>query len=656
MRTLIHEQAGWLPLITAVTAGLLTINVCASDEWAEELSSLSLEELTSIQVTSVSKKKERLSVTDAAIYVITGEDIRRSGVATLPEALRMVPGLDVARINGNFWAISSRGFNGQLANKLLVLIDGRTIYTPLFSGVYWEFQDLVLEDVERIEVIRGPGGSLWGANAVNGIINIITKHSKDTPGGLISGGIATDNYGLHGLRYGGQIDADTHYRLFGKYLGKNTSFAKDETHDDGDFGTIGLRIDHEPSADLKFFLDAGFHNTEVGDNMIDTMPTFPGIRRLIDDRRYTGGHILTQWSGTIDAGSEWSLQLYYDYQDNDLIILNERRDTADLDFQYRFSLSERHEFLVGLGYRFTGDKLTKSDSDNFAFIPKSRDADTVSAFVQDDITLKPDTLRLTLGSKFEYNDYTGDEIQPTARLTWTPNEKNTVWMAVSRAVRTPARFEADADIDFFILDPMTFQINQLIIRGDDDVDSEELIAYEAGYRILLGSDVSLDVTAFYNDYDQLLTTNFVSPTVGVFDNNGDGETYGAEILVAWKPADWWLIESSYSFLQIQLHGALGPTEGDSPHHKVYTRSLIDLPGNFEFDSALRYLDTLPNQNNPAYFALDLRLGWQPNDAITFDIGAQNLLDNHHPEFGAGQFLSQITEVRPNYYARLTYKF
>lgn len=643
-------------MLSLITAHIVIPYSAAAEDWIDELAVMSLEELTSIEVTSVSKKSESLSNADAAIYVITNDDIRRSGAATLPEILRLVPGLDVARINGNFWAISSRGFNGQFANKLLVLIDGRAIYTPFFSGVFWEAHDMVLEDIERIEVIRGPGGSLWGANAVNGIINVITRNARDTVGGLVSGEIATNQYGLRSLRYGTRVNDDLYYRVYGKVQGKNTSYADDNTHDDGHLGRLGLRLDWEPSSADTMVLDAGYYQSTIGDQIIDTVGSFPGFTQITDDRRYNGAYARASWSHKLDVDSEWSIQTFYDYQDYDVVFLDDRRRTFDIEFQHRFPLNERNELIWGLGYRFTSDKITSSDSANFNFSPESRDLNYYSAFIQNDMVFYPDRLKLTLGSKFEYNAFTHGEFQPTLRLTYTPNESNTFWGAVSRAVRTPSRSDNDAIIDFFFFNTSSFMFDTFTIVGSDDVESEELIAYEIGYRVQPTPATSLDIATFYNDYDNLISTRLAANNTGIFDNTSHGETYGVEVVGKWKPRPQWLLEASYSFLQIQLHRSAETAEGDSAHNKAVIRSLVDLPGNFQVDTSLRYVDTLPNQNNPSYIALDLRLGWQPNESLTLECGVQDALDNHHPEFGSGQFLSQVTEVRTNYYVRVTHQF
>ena len=556
----------------------------------------------------------------------------------------MVPGLQVARIDANKWAITSRGFNGRFANKLLVLIDGRSVYTPLFSGVFWDIQDAMLEDVERIEVIRGPGATLWGANAVNGVINIITKQAKETQGGLVTAGAGTEERGFGSVRYGSKLNDATCYRVYAKYFDRDSGV--DASGDDGvdDWHVVrgGFRVDWEPANGNSLTLEGNIYEGNVSEKLTLASLTAPFARTLDVDLEISGLNLLTQWQHVISDTSDMALQLYYDRTERNTVIFDGIRDTFDIDFQHRFFLSERHYIIWGLGYRFTCDDIGNTFS--MSFYPDSRDDNLFSAFVQDEIILVEDRLHLTLGSKFEYNDYTRYEIQPNARLMWTPHSQHSAWMAVSRAVRTPAR-NVDARINQEVSDQYGPQPVVVSLFGNNDFESEELVAYEIGYRVRAMDRLSLDIATFFNNYDNLLTyeqvepyhetspspPHLVIPITG--DNKMQGETYGIELVANWQALDWWCLKAVYTYLQMQLHldgdsrdilseGA----EGDSPHHQFSLRSSIDLPGDLEFDLWIRYVDNLPNQDVGSYITFDTRLGWTPHKDIELSIVGQNLLD------------------------------
>ncbi|MCK5229802.1 MAG: TonB-dependent receptor, partial [Desulfobulbaceae bacterium] len=442
-------------LLCSMTGGAKAAEIVPTD-----MTELSLEELMNIEITSVSKKPEKLADAAAAVFVVTREDIRRSGVTSIPEALRMAPGINVARIDSNKWAVTSRGFNGRFANKLLVLIDGRSVYTPSFSGVHWEVIDIFLEDVDRIEVIRGPGATLWGANAVNGVINIITKHAADTQGGLIAMGAGTEERGFGGVRYGTDMGETTYGRFYAKGF-KRDEFVHnttgDDAGDDWDMLRGGFRLDS-----LLYDRDSV---TVQGDiyqgNMNQTLhlPTVSGpfFNKIVEDKaEVEGWNLLTRWQHTLSPTSDFTLQVYYDRTNRDEFVYGEIRDTFDIDLQHQFAAYKRHEVIWGLGYRYTHDDF--SDSEILRLDPDSRSDELFSAFVQDKITLMEDCLWLTIGSKFEHNDYTGYEIQPNARLFWAPHTDHKVWASVGRAVRTPSRMEDDIwfiNTTFPSIDPPT---------------------------------------------------------------------------------------------------------------------------------------------------------------------------------------------------------
>ncbi len=442
---------------------------------------MSLDELSDMEITSVSKRAEKASEAPAAVYVLTDEDIHHSGATTIPELLRMVPGLSVAQAGSHQWAISSRGFNDQFSNKLLVLIDGRTVYTPLFSGVYWDVQDTVLEDIDRIEVIRGPGATLWGANAVNGVINIITKHTKDTKGGYFSSAVGNHERGIVSGRYGAGVGDNLNYRAyassksFDEVRGIAGGGARDEWHKE----QAGFRTDWDHS-DVDNLTVQGdiYHGRE--DSWLD-LPSFtaPFTQDFFDDSDLGGANILARWKHSVEEGSDLTFQTYFDHTYRDDFYLEQRINTFDLDLQHVLAVSERNQLIWGAGYRLVDDNLRGTEYLNYD--PKSRAANLWSAFIQNEFALVPDQLLFTIGSKFEHNDYTGFEWQPSTRLALLIDEHHTLWGSISRAVRTPNR--TMEDVAFTVAAAPGAPPRLLKLVGNDDVDSEELIAYEAGYRV-----------------------------------------------------------------------------------------------------------------------------------------------------------------------------
>jgi iron complex outermembrane receptor protein len=662
---------GWL------SASCPAAEASAGDKEPPDFGGLEIEELTLIKVTSVSKKEELLSTAPAAIHVITQDDIRRSGVTTIPEALRMAPGLQIARIDGHTWGVSSRGFNDVFANKLLVMIDGRSIYTPLFSGVHWDHQHVFLEDVDRIEVVRGPGASLWGANAVNGVINVISKSSKETQGGIVTGGGGTEERGFGGVRYGGKISEHAFYRIYGDYFDRDATTLPDGSgaQDSWRSGQGGFRTDWDVSPRDLLTFQGDVYGGSFNRVLREAVPVPPSFIRAYQDRIGAGGaNFLSRWTHTFSEESELSLQAYYDGMERRSQILHERRHTFDLDGQYRFAWGDRQDVIWGLGYRVSHNDLHSSPS--LKFDRPSQTTELFSAFVQDEISLVKDRLDLTLGTKLEHNDYTGFELQPSGRLNFKINERQSVWGAVSRAVRTPSQAEDDITIlqqEFLApnpLAPATLVRGFVTVSGNRDFLSEELLAYEIGYRVRPHDRLAFDVAGFYNTYDHLRTIEVgpvpLSPPLHIAsqgDNLMSGETYGVELGAHWQAASWWRWSGTYSYLQMQLHldpGSRDRTsegaEGDSPHHQFALRSSMDLPRRIEFDVALRYVDSLPNQRIPSYLAMDVRLGWRPTKNLELAVVGQNLLDDRHPEFASSIIQTRPTEIQHSVYGKLTWRF
>jgi iron complex outermembrane receptor protein len=631
-------------------------------EAATDMTQFSLEELLSMEITSVAKKLQRLSAAAAAIHVITSEDIRRSGMTSIPELLRMVPGLHVARIDASKWAISSRGFNNRWSNKLLVLMDGRSLYTPLYSGVYWDVQDTPLEDIDRIEVIRGPGGTLWGANAVNGVINIITRHSRDTQGGFVTARAGSHENGAT-LRYGAALGEDGWFRGYVKAKDIDNFDDADlfTAHDEWDMQQAGFRADWEPTFRDAITLQGDIY-TGDDDQTIGILEA-PGLAYRQDTADLNGGNLLLRLHRTIEHDSEWELQAYFDRTERDDLALKQRIDTFDLNFHHRFPLTEHHEITWGLGYRRIEDSIDNSFT--VSFDPESFDQDLYSAFIQDEIRLRDD-LYLTLGSKFEHNDFTGFELQPSARLLWQMAEEHTFWGAISRAVRTPSR--SDRDIQLSVEGP----VPTISIFGSTNTESERLTAFEVGYRGRPQRDLSMDVTLFYNIYDNLISSEVNVPlplTIDTtFDNKMEGESYGLELAANWQVTPDWRLHAGYSWQKINVWLDSNSTdittvferEESNPEQQFQLRSLWNISDNLELDAALFFVDSIevPGPYGsvyvPDYTRLDLRLGWRPHKDIELSLGGQNLLDNRHYEFATRDVISN--QVPRTFYGQVNLKF
>ncbi|HWC59616.1 MAG TPA: TonB-dependent receptor [Verrucomicrobiae bacterium] len=628
---------------------------------------MSLTELMNLDVTSVAKQPEPYLQAPAAIQVITGEEISRSGASSLPEAMRLADNLDVAQKNSHDWAISARGFNTALGNKLLVLMDGRSIYTPLYSGVFWDVQDYLLQDIDRIEVISGPGGTLWGANAVNGVINITSKSAKDTQGFYAEAGGGSQLQDFGGARYGGTLTSNVYYRVYGKYFDRdNEVFGNGkDAPDSWNMGRGGFRIDAEPSGQNKFTLQGDYY---AGHEGITT-----GGRANV-----SGGNVLGRWSRTFSEDSDMSLQLYYDHTHlADPVpasvlgpftipagTLTDDLDTYDLDFQHHFLLASRNNIIWGLGYRFTHE--VDQNAPGLAFLPPTLDHNLFSGFVQDEITLRDD-LFFTLGTKVEHNDYTGFEVEPSARLQWNLTPKQMLWAAVSRAVRTPSRIDRD-------LSQPGPSAPIVLLQGGRDFRSETVIAYELGYRAQLTPKLETSLSAFYNDYDQVRSTvtNSVPDAFGLpfpffFQNDLEGQTYGFELSANYQLLDWWRLHGGYDLLKEDLHVKPGKSdinnalnETADPQQQFSIRSSMDLPKNVDLDAGLRWVDTLHNNNGatvgtvPSYFELDARLAWRPVKSLELSVVGQNLLHDHHPEYGFPGPARE--EIARSVYGKISWQF
>ncbi|HEX9048873.1 MAG TPA: TonB-dependent receptor [Verrucomicrobiae bacterium] len=640
---------------------------------AGSLADLTVEQLMNEPVTSVAKRQTRFNEAAAAISVITQEDIRRFGVTSIPEALRLAPGLDVAQINDHEWAISARGFNNQFANKLLVLVDGRSIYGTGFGGVLWSVQDLVLEDIDRIEVIRGPGAALWGANAMNGVINIITKSAKDTQGTLISVSGGTLEQPATTVRYGGQLATNLFYRVYGKFFNRD-GLVDNHGHDAPDRARefqAGTRLDWEPSAEDRLTLQGDLFRDRFVENqdIVGLMPPY-----LVNYNQVSwdsGGNVLGRWNHDISATSSLTVQAYYDRFNLEQAGASEIANTLDFDAQHRFALGNRNEITWGLGYRYMESQFRPSDFVSWN-PPKTRDR-LLSSFLQDEIAVLPNRLKLTLGSKFEHNDYTGWELEPSGRLSWTPTERQTVWAAVSRAVRTPSWSEMHDSANLAVIPPLSASSVPILISGigGGNLECEKLMAYEAGYRAQITKHVSLDLTGFYNRYDSLIapvgTATYLSAgppphlsIASVERNAGAARAYGVEASARWDVTERWHLTANYSWFDVQFDFN-SPYLQAGPGHQAMLRSALDLPYHLELNGAIAYVaaSTTPygigQLNIPDYVRLDVGIVWHATKNLELGVWGQNLTADRHAEF-ASYKTTLVTEIPRSVVARATLRF
>jgi len=660
----------WRRLALAASLSVLVPGVSPGQNTSRDLTTVSLQDLMNIEVTSVSKKEEKLSKTAAAIYVITQEEIRRSGATNIPDLLRMVPGMDVAQVDANSWAISSRGFNDNFANKLLVMIDGRSVYNTGFGGVYWDLQDVPIEDIDRIEVIRGPGGTIWGANAVNGVINIITKNSKATQGGEVVAGAGSATAGQGLVQYGGKLGGKGSYRAFGRYFTNRRGVDATGFHgaDGWSMSHGGLRSDWDLTAKDSLTVEGDISRADEGQTISSFVSFLPPFMSTFNDPvRSLDGSVLGRWNHKFSERSDTSVQVYYDGLRHLDLGAHETLNTFDLQFQHHVAVGSRNDFVWGLGYR--QDSLNVLPGFAIAMTPQGRTDKLANLFVQDEIRLA-DSLWVTLGSKLEHNSYTGFEYEPSARLLWSPSDRQAIWGDVSRAIRQPTL--EDTDLLFnarAFLGPQDLPM-VVSVFGNPRFKSEKLLAYELGYRAVPSRLVSLDFTTFYNTYHDLRTTDAENPYLvlgqlpylvvpQIFSNQMHGNTYGAEISSTWNVFAWWRLSPGYAWLMMNLHPEAGSSPlstyqlavGDSPRHQIQLRSNFNLRHNFEFDPAVYYVDRLTNQLVASHTRLDLRLGWHPAEAVEFSIVGQNLLQPQHFEFGS-QSQIQATQIRRSVFGEI----
>jgi iron complex outermembrane receptor protein len=636
-----------------------------------DLTGRSMEDLMNIEVTSVTKGIQKMSQVAAAVFVIGQEDIRRSGATNIPDLLRMVPGLDVAQINANTWAISARGFDSQFANKLLVLVDGRAVYSPTFAQVYWDTLDVPLEDIDRIEVIRGPGGTVWGTNAVNGVINIITKKAQNTLGTLVTGGGGTLEQGFGTAQYGGMTKG-TAYRIFTTY--HNRDHFPDLNGQDGGDGLHllhgGFRVDSDLSKSDALTLQGDIYTGGEGESIIHSVLSPPENLTVFRRSHLSGGNVLIKWSHTFSSRSDMTLQFYLDRYKRSGPQSSEDRNTIDFDFRHHVVLGSRHDLNWGVGYRHSENKTVGTI--DLAFVPANQSGNLVNFFVEDQITLKPERLFLYIGTKLEDNYFTGFDFEPSVRLAWTPTNRQTFWAAVSDVHRAPSQRDVSLKAALAALPGPA----EVIITGNPNFTDETVLSYELGYRAQVNNRLSVDLATFLNSYRGLQTIeplpSFTEPNSSPpllvipnsFANKMYGTTGGIEASINWKITDHWTLSSGYSLLKTHLHTDptsmdttdVADAEGSSPNHQAQLRSHLELPHGLAWDSNAYFVGPLPAQALPAYTRLDSQLTWQFAEGIQLSIVGQNLLSDHHVEFN--DYLSAVnpSRVKRSMYAKIVWHF
>jgi iron complex outermembrane receptor protein len=667
-----------LQALLVITLSFLMVTQSVAQSNVVDVTTMSVEDLMNMQVTSVSKRTQKVADAAAAVFVLTQDDIRRSGATSIPEALRLVPGIQVARIDENKWAISARGFNGRFADKLLVLIDGRSVYTPLFSGVYWNVQDVMLEDVDRIEVIRGPGATLWGANAVNGVINIITKSAKSTQAAMATAGGGNELRGFSNLRYGGKINQDTYYRAYAKYFnfGESTIPFGGSANDDWDSLRGGFRSDWTPNGPDSLTFQGDIFRSHYGETLSVPMLTAPYQNTFPNNGRLSGGDLLGRWTHNF-GNSSTSLQMYFDntnITDNNLF--TDHENVFDIDFQHSFHPTESQNFIWGVGYRSIGD--SNDSSFVVSLLPDHSQLNQFSGFAQDEIDLLDKKVQLTVGSKLEHNDFTGLEFEPNARVLWNITPNQSVWTAVSRAVRTPALTERGLGLVSAVIPPggpgnPTPLSAEAVVYGSNQFQSEDLLAYEVGYRVQVSNNLSADIATFYNNYTHLRSAEPGAPFVQtdpapvhlvapfVASNKMHGGTYGAELFTEYRIIPRWKMSGSYSFLQMDIRKdatSFDPTADNpgmsSPKHQFYVRSSLDIFRHLEHDFTVRYVDQLAGLGIPSYYSVDTHLSYALPHSFELSVGSQNLLNHEHLEFVPDFINISPTQVKRSVYGSITW--
>jgi iron complex outermembrane receptor protein len=680
-RWLFLLQLSYFFLILLIVTVPATAEVQAQKENKADIDTewIDIEELSQLRIVTASKRFESIEEVPAAVRVVTSEDIKRSGATTIPEALRNIPGLNVAQINNSAWAIGARGFMWQYANKLLVMRDGRSLYSPVFGGVTWDTVDYFLEDIDRIEVVLGPGSSIWGANAMNGVINIITKSAKETQGALIYAGGGNEKQLLSGARAGWKINENIFGRVYAKYsVSDDTRFSTGSSGNDStNIGQAGFRLDGDIHRKSIWTVQGdAFWGDEEYEVNVPSLAAAPNYFVRNDaGTNINGANILVKWETEFNPSSKLQLQTYYDYYKRKGAIIDETLQTFDIELHHALSVWDRHQIDWGLGYRFVDHRSSTSEDVLTSFDPQDNSSPIFSGFIQDKISLIPGALSLTAGVKIEKNDFTDFEVEPSVRLLGHPDDYHTIWAAWSRAIRMPTFIETFGDTVIQVIPPSPpSQPVPLEVRllGNDDLNSEELNAWEIGWRWQFSNKLYFDTSGFYYDYDQLYLLNPGTYTMQpsqlpslvipvTYDNGISGKSFGGEFAVSWKPVDNWFLRVSYSYVKIQLDAHepdpqnFEGAENSTPRNTIALQSYVNLGKSFDFNAAFRYVDSITNESIPSYCELDAVITWRPLKGMEVSLVGQNLLDSSHPEYAPG-IIGETTEIERSFYGKMTWRF
>lgn len=663
-------------------ASLLVLSSTAQFALAEnvsvgELAEMSIEQLSQVKITSSAKREQSLNEANAAVFVISQQDIRRSTATTIPELLRMVPGLSVAQVNAHTWSITARGFSGSFANKLLVLVDGRSVYSPLFSGTYWEAQDYPLEDIERIEVIRGPGGTLWGSNAVNGVINIITKRAEDTQGILVSAGGGNEAQGVGDVRYGFTA-ADWAARVYarGRIVDDAARESGGAAADGYESGQGGFKVERDFSSETALTVQGDIYAINESERLQNPLVVSPFSESLGRQSRAKGGNILARLSAPgIWKDDKSSIQLYFDRTTRDELQARTEVTTFDLDTQYDLHYFQDHTLVFGAGVRHIGDWIGARKG--VEFDPASRDSVLVNTFIQDEYSLIPESLILTTGVKMEHNEYTGAEWQPTVRLAWHPAPGYAVWSAVSRAVRIPSRINNDLNLDVTAIPPNEqIPLPTLVeLTSNRNLQSESVVTYEIGARAPLAKTISLDTALFFADYTDLQTYDVGTAEVAVRDgvpvavqpliegNKGRASVYGIENVIEWSPQNDARIQMWHAFQIVEAQLSEGSTdmfleteENNYPSHQIGLRGQFDLPWNLEFNPFVRFVDSMSSVDAPSYWEADMQLAWKAQQNLRLALNLTNTFHDNHNEYRTEIPSRTVTKLERALFLGIVYRY
>ena len=678
-RAQVLDKIIWLVAVACLLALASPFSLVFAGDGKVDLTELSLEDLMNVEVSSVSKKAEPISEAAAAIYVLTADDIRRSGAMTIPDALRMVPGVHVAQIDANKWAVTARGFNGVFANKLLVLIDGRSVYTPLYSGVYWDVQDVLLDDIERIEVIRGPGATLWGANAVNGVINILSKSSVETQG--VFGSATAGSLERPGaeLRFGSSLNENLSYRFNVKGFNRSgfRNLGGDDAADDWNMLRGGGRADWKINSSNDLSIQGDIYSGKAGTDYRYPKTSYPYYSDVLSTATLRGGDVLTRWVSSALSRSLLTMELYYDQTErDDPAAWGEVRRTVNFDLQHDWSASNKTDVVWGAGYRYSHGRLSATE---YASGVSDLGTNLFSAFVQTTVKPFPNRLALTAGSKLEHNDFTGTEIQPSLRALWTVGDNHSVWGSVSKAVRTPSQGEREAQLWLYVIPPLTLAnpteaAMKIVYTGSQDFNSEVVLSWETGYRGQLTNRLWFDAAAYYNKYDDIIGALLGSPQAPdaqhpyitipfTPDNSRKASSQGIEIAIDYQASQFLRAKFAYTFAdgsvtQKDGGGDKTPLQNGKflmPRNQASLLVMFNPVKRFELSTWARYADKIADIDIPSYGTLDARLAFDVTKQITVSAVGKDLLQKEHLEFKP-DLHSSTSDVERRFYTAVTWKF